>query len=77
MERNLKTKDRQKKLLDPNVTGKECEGNMRGLNGLPWAEAKVLEGYFSGHGVPPEKCDLKIHSLVHRPTAPQPEKEPR
>ena len=38
--------------------GRECGGGAGGLDGLPRAAAEVLEGYFSGRGVPPEKCGV-------------------
>ena len=50
--------DRLKKPLQGNETGRECEGSMKGLAGLPWAAPKVPEGYFTGRGIPPEECGV-------------------
>ena len=50
--------DRQKEPLHHNETGMECGGGMRGLARLPEVTAEVPEGYFSGQGVPPEKCGV-------------------
>ena len=55
MEKNLITKDRQRKPLDCNRSDREY-GDARGLAGIPWAAAEVLEGYFSGPVVSSEKC---------------------
>ena len=52
------TTDRQKKPLHHNVTGREYKGDMRELAGLPQGAAEVLEGYFSGQGVPPKKSGV-------------------
>ena len=49
---------KKKKPLHCNESGKECGGSMRGLPGSPWVAAEVLEGYFSGWGFPPEKCEV-------------------
>ena len=57
MERRLITMDRQKKPFH-HETGRECRGGMRGLARLPWVRAEVSEGYFSGQGVPLEKCGV-------------------
>ena len=61
LERNLITKDRQKKSLHHKVTGRECRGGVRGWAGLPWVGAKVPEGYFSSQGIPP-KSDSPAYS---------------
>ena len=58
MERSLITKDRQKKQLHHNKTGRECGGGTRGLAGLPQVAAEVLGGYFSGWGYSLEKCGV-------------------
>ena len=50
--------DRWKKPYHQNKTGQECRTGARGLPGLPWVAAEVLEGYFSSYGVPPEKCGV-------------------
>ena len=54
--RSFTTMDRQKKTLQHNVTGREWGGDMRGLPVLPWVAVEV--GYYSGQGVPPEKCGM-------------------
>ena len=43
-----------------------------------WAPgaAEVPEGYFSGHGVPPEKCGVWTPSWAPQPTAPELERNP-
>ena len=46
------TTERQKKILYDHETARECRGCMRGLAGLPWAAAEVVEGYFNGQGFP-------------------------
>ena len=77
-ERSLITKVRQKKKpFHHNETGRECKGDMRVLAGLPQVAAEVLEGYFSGWGVPPEKYGVKTPICAPQPTAPELGKEPR
>ena len=70
------TKDRQKKSLHHNKTSREYGGGIRGLAGLPWVAAEVLEGYFSGWGVHSEKCCIKTPSWAPQPTKPEPERNP-
>ena len=45
--------DIQKKILQHNMTGRECRRDTRGLAGLPLVSAEVLEGYFNGWGCSP------------------------
>ena len=42
----------------------ECGGDTRGLAGLSQEAAEVLEDYFSGWGLPPEKC--RLPSVPHQ-----------
>ena len=56
----------KKKPLHHNMTGRKCRGSTRGLAGLPWVAAKVLEGYFSSWGVPPEKCGVQTQTGLPR-----------
>ena len=50
--------DRQKKPPCHNNTGRQWEGGMRGLVGLPQEAPEVPEGYYRGWEVPPEKCGV-------------------
>ena len=54
----LITKHRQKKPLHHNKTDRQGRASARGLVGLPQEAAEVPEEYFSGWGVPPEKCGV-------------------
>ena len=51
--------DREKKPLHHNESGREHGGGVRGLSGLPWVAAKVLQGYFSSLGVSLRKMGSK------------------
>ena len=69
MERSLITKDLQKKPHYHMETGRKYRG-VRRLSGLPQAADEVLEGYFSGWWILPEKygSELKtgVPSLRHQ-----------
>ena len=65
----------QKKPLHHKDSDRECRGGTRGLTGLLQVAAEVLEGYFSGQGVPLEKCgNPKLGSPAYSTRA---KKEPR
>ena len=46
-------------------------GGAKGLAGLPWAAAEVLEGYFSSWGVPSENCEVQTPSWAPQATVPK------
>ena len=56
--------NRQKKPLCHNETGRECRIGMRGLAGLPQAEAEVPEGYDSGQRFPLKSVQSKPQAAL-------------
>ena len=56
------------------MTGRECDGDLRGLAGHSQAAAEVPEGYLSSWLDPPEKYGVHTLSWDPQPRAPEPEK---